>query len=390
MLLPLPEHVVEIVKILQENGYDAYAVGGCVRDMLMGKSAHDYDVTTAAPPEAVCKLFERTVPTGIAHGTVTVLSETAVEVTTFRTEGGYSDSRHPDEVHFVSELELDLARRDFTVNAIAYSPETGIIDPFGGIEDIKKGILRAVGEPKKRFSEDALRILRLFRFASKLGFAPEARTLEAALELSKTLESISRERIAAELEKAVMGVAVQSLEALLKQGALEFLGLEFNAPLGAISALEADVDIRLCAFCLLCKASPKAVARAIKSSNARIYRFKNAETLLNAPFECSRVFIKQCLRQTNEQAVRDVLALRAAIYGEDVAKGLGLLEDVLKSGEAYTVSMLTIGGKELKNAGFSGRAVGDMLEKILDAVILDPTLNTPDSLEQYIRMGRME
>ena len=179
-MLFIPPEIEFIIDRLENNGFEAYLVGGCVRDMLMGIPPHDYDITTSAEPEITLSLFPKTVPTGIKHGTVTVLNKGfAAEVTTYRSDGEYGDHRRPESVTFVKSLKEDLARRDFTVNAIAYNENEGIKDFFGGKEDINNKILRAVGNPEKRFTEDALRILRLFRFASILGFTPEKGKLSA-------------------------------------------------------------------------------------------------------------------------------------------------------------------------------------------------------------------
>ena len=194
----IPEYVKKVLETLETAGHEAWCVGGCVRDTLRGAVPSDWDVTTDARPERVMALFgERAIPTGLKHGTVTVRAQGGLyEVTTFRTESGYADGRHPDSVAFIGEIEGDLARRDFTVNAMAYSDEVGLIDPFGGREDLlMRRVMRAVGEPERRFGEDALRILRLFRFGARLGFALEENTLRAALALRQGLARVSAERI---------------------------------------------------------------------------------------------------------------------------------------------------------------------------------------------------
>jgi len=197
-----------LLEQLNQNGYEAFVVGGCVRDMLMGITPHDYDITTSATPDEVKRVFENyhVFETGLKHGTVTVMvNGEPVEITTYRIESTYSDSRHPDGVMFTRSLTEDLARRDFTVNAIAYNPTVGIVDPFDGQQDIQKKILRCVGIPHERFSEDALRILRLLRFASVLGFEIEAETADAAFCLKKKLVHVSAERIQVELCKLLCG-----------------------------------------------------------------------------------------------------------------------------------------------------------------------------------------
>ena len=202
------QNTAKILAELEDSGYEAYLVGGCVRDAVMGRECHDIDITTNARPEEIIRVFKeyKVVPTGLRHGTVTVFSEKeAFEITTYRIDGEYSDSRRPDSVEFTSELEADLARRDFTMNAIAMDRNGNFRDPFGGAEDIKKGVIRCVGEPQKRFTEDALRILRAVRFASQLGFEIEKQTSEAVLKLRSRLDLVSKERIRDELDKLLGG-----------------------------------------------------------------------------------------------------------------------------------------------------------------------------------------
>ena len=208
MVIKIPPQVNRATQILQSNGHSAYVVGGAVRDMLMGKAAHDWDITTSALPEETLKAFAdfRTIETGLKHGTVTVIVDgMSLEITTFRIEGDYSDNRHPDSVDFTDKIEDDLSRRDFTVNAIAYSPEKGFADPFDGQTDIKNKIIRCVGDPDKRFGEDALRILRALRFSSVLGFEIDESTKESIHHNFKLLANISVERVFVEISKLLCG-----------------------------------------------------------------------------------------------------------------------------------------------------------------------------------------
>ena len=193
MTLELPKQVKQIIHTLQERGYEAYAVGGCVRDAMLGREPQDWDITTSALPMQVKALFRRTIDTGIQHGTVTVLLDrVGYEVTTYRVDGEYKDGRHPTEVSFTASLAEDLKRRDFTINAMAYNETEGLVDLFCGAEDLKQGVIRCVGAPRERFSEDALRILRAFRFSAQLDFAIEEETLRAAGELVETLKKSVR------------------------------------------------------------------------------------------------------------------------------------------------------------------------------------------------------
>ncbi|MBE6949613.1 MAG: HD domain-containing protein [Ruminococcaceae bacterium] len=212
--ITIPENIIFILDRLEAQGYEAYLVGGCVRDQLMGKTPHDYDVTTSALPDAVVECFSdcHVIETGIKHGTVTVMSEGhPVEITTFRTDGEYLDNRRPENVRFVSDLRFDLSRRDFTVNAMAYSPQRGLIDLFGGAADIRAGIIRCVGEPEKRFHEDGLRIMRALRFASRLGFHIEENTAKAVHSCRELLSNIAAERIFVELKGLLVGAGAEKI-----------------------------------------------------------------------------------------------------------------------------------------------------------------------------------
>ena len=210
MTIRMDEGAAELLDTLHRAGYAAYVVGGCVRDSLLGLTPHDWDLCTSALPQQVMELFgaQRCIPTGLQHGTVTVKQSGALyEITTFRTEGTYTDGRHPDEVHFVPDVREDLARRDLTINAMAYNEKEGLVDPFGGQADLQSGIIRAVGVPRQRFTEDALRILRLYRFAARFGFAIDPPTAQAAQELCAHLDCVSVERIEEELAKLLTAPA---------------------------------------------------------------------------------------------------------------------------------------------------------------------------------------
>lgn len=229
MTITLPEKVEKIINIIENAGFEAYAVGGCVRDFLLEKTPHDWDITTSALPKEIKKIFRRTVDTGIAHGTVTVLmGKEAFEVTTYRIDGKYSDNRHPDRVEFTRSLEEDLKRRDFTINAFAYSPNKGVIDLFHGMEDLRNRVIRAVGDPKERFGEDALRILRAFRFSAQLDFTIEENTLSAARELKNNLCAVSAERIRDELTKLLVSDHPEKFEALWENGITALILPEFD------------------------------------------------------------------------------------------------------------------------------------------------------------------
>lgn len=229
MNIELPTLVDNIISKLQEHGHEAYAVGGCVRDSILGRNPNDWDITTDALPCDVKKMFSRTFDTGIEHGTVTVvINHNNFEVTTYRIDGEYFDSRHPSEVTFTRNLEEDLKRRDFTINALAYNKKEGIVDKFNGIEDLEAGIIRAVGDPKKRFEEDALRMLRAVRFAAQLDFEIEENTYNAIKELAPTIKNISVERIREELLKLIESNNPRMIITLYELGLTKFFMPEFD------------------------------------------------------------------------------------------------------------------------------------------------------------------
>ena len=249
----LPLGPAACLEALTKAGYAAYPVGGCVRDLLLGREPEDVDLCTSAHPEGIMALFPKAVPTGLLHGTVTVPTEDGnVEITTFRREGGYADSRHPDAVSFDVGLREDLSRRDFTVNAMALDREGEVIDPFGGREDLKKRLIRCVGEPDKRFSEDALRMLRAVRFSAQLGFALEEKTARALTRNAFRVEKVSRERIKAEMEKTLLSPRPQRIGLMVEAGLLDHLhpfprGLDYSG----LEALPPVREDRWRGFCAL-------------------------------------------------------------------------------------------------------------------------------------------
>ncbi len=367
-MLSIPENTRFVIDRLTKNGYEAYIVGGCVRDSLLGLECSDFDITTSAKPEAVLELFEKTVPTGIKHGTVTVIIENEpIEVTTFRTEGVYKDSRHPENVEFVSDLSEDLSRRDFTVNAIAYNEKTGIVDLFGGTQDLENKILRAVGDPEKRFHEDALRILRLFRFASQLNFEIEENTLNSALKLKDGLKNISRERIFTELQKTVNGKNPEALLPLINSGALEFLGITGEPDLAVKSK---NPDLRLWGLLKSCS-DPVLVLKNLKASNRQISFAENFIKLLKLEIE-TKEDIKNALFLTDEQTVRAFFEY----YKKDTAK----LREIIENNEPYLISHLAASGEDLLKTGLSGKEIGERLEALRQAVVKEPEKNKKDIL----------
>ena len=380
-MLFIPKEIQFIIDTLVKNGFEAYLVGGCVRDMLMGIPPHDYDITTSAPPEIILTIFEKTIPTGIKHGTVTVINGgIAAEVTTYRADGEYADHRRPETVTFVKSLKEDLARRDFTVNAIAYNEKEGIKDFFGGIEDINKKILRAVGDPEKRFCEDALRILRLFRFASVLGFTPEKETLKAALKCAPLLESISAERISSELRKAVSGKNPMSLKPLTDIGGLQFIGIK-NPDYLKIIPLQSE-ELALFSFLYSATDDLMSALNFLKPSNKEKRLYENILTLLSLPFPQSKEEIKEMLFKTNPISVEKYLYFKSSYFGRDTENAQSMLREILENGEPYKISDLKISGKNLINMGISGEKIGETLEYLRKSVVYNPEQNKKSVLLQ--------
>lgn len=383
-MLSIPQNVRAVLDTLHQNKHEAYIVGGCVRDALLGDNPSDYDVTTSAKPEEVAGLFEKTIPTGIKHGTVTVIWDgKAIEVTTFRTDGDYSDSRRPDNVCFVETLAGDLSRRDFTVNALAFDEQTGLIDLFGGENDLKNGILRAVGDPEKRFCEDALRILRLFRFAAKLGFTPEENTLIAALKEKDRLENISRERIAVELKKAVCGTYPEALTPLIESGGLAFLGLERTPDFKIVAAKGLSGNARFffalyTAYCL-----PQKVADELKLSNREKKYFENLLRLCGCDTPKSAADLKNAMFIADPWAVEDWLIFLVQTGKIDPVL-LHTKDEILKNQEPYLIEHLAIDGNELKEIGLSGNKIGKTLELLRKAVVENPQLNQKNILKNMV------
>ncbi len=369
-MFKIPSNVNLVIENLIKNGHMAYLVGGCVRDMLMGKTPTDFDVTTSAFPKEVQSLFPKTVPTGIKHGTVTVIVDSVpIEVTTFRTEKGYSDSRHPDGVNFVRNLEEDLCRRDFTVNAIAYNQTEGLIDLYGGLNDINNKILRTVGDAKTRFKEDALRILRLFRFASTLGFSIEQNTLSAALECAELLENVSRERIFSELKKAVLGDNFRAFEDLILSGKLNFLKIT-NLPDFEKIKTHKNPLIRLY---LSISAD---TLMLLRPSNKERNFFTTFDSLSLLPTPKTKCDIKEMLNTC------DADILKAFFEYKDL--NADLIDEVLQSVEPYKISHLKIDGKTLLELGYKGGKIGEILEHLRKTVIKDPLKNTKENLLKEI------
>ena len=380
MTFYLPENVRKIIETLENSGYKAYVVGGCVRDTLLGVTPDDYDICTSATPDEITALFDNTAATGAAHGTITVIiNKTPFEVTTFRTDGEYKDSRHPEDVRFVGDVKDDLARRDFTVNAMCYNEKDGLTDCFGGLDDLNAGILRAVGDPDARFKEDALRILRLFRFASALGFDIEKSTLAAAKGNANLLKNVSRERIREELIKLACGQKPEAILPLIKTGALP---MRENALTAKISLLPQKKELRFFALLLFTCEDAQVAAQDLKCSNGFKNYCKNIQAALLMENK-TPADIKRLLRLL-ENDVFDLFSLENILFGEDTRGAADTAKRILETGEPYKISHLKIGGGDIAEKGYSGEEIGKKLSELLERVIEDPKLNRKETLAKLI------
>lgn len=369
-----PKYVLNILCALDSAGHRAVLAGGCVRDSLLGRRPSDWDIASSASPEEVLALFPRCVPTGIKHGTVTVLSGGgSVEVTAFRAEGGYSDHRRPDSVSFGCPLEADLARRDLTVNAMAMDAAGEITDPFGGRDDLRRRLLRCVGEPERRFDEDALRMLRTVRFSAQLGFEIEPRTLEAIRALAHLASGLSAERVRDELLKTLRSPAPGLVWQLVDLGLLDacLAPGDASAPREALDVL--PIYARLAHFCRGLELggyimSTDRFLAALRFDGETLRRTASAVEVLKSG---SRDW-KRLLRDHGEAAV-------LAAHPKNRA-----LRAVLRSGECWELSSLAIGGRELAALGYSGPELGRELRRLLDHVIDYPADNRADILCKLI------
>ena len=377
---PLDPGAAALLTRLHAAGHAAYAVGGCVRDSLLGQTPHDWDLCTSATPEQVLELFGEAhcIPTGLQHGTVTVKHGGELyEITTFRTEGAYSDGRHPDHVAFVPDVKEDLARRDFTINAMAYNAEEGLIDPFGGQNDLAVGIVRAVGEPQRRFEEDALRILRLYRFAARFGFAIDPATGQAARALCRHLDCVSEERIAEELSRLL---AAPAPGAYLEAEVLAVIFPELDAAelpesrriLDALEPGMEHVPVRLAALlCPLGEAGARAALKRLKCSNALTGMVATLvrEAAAGMPGAALTLTAKRFLSRYDLATITDLTALCSAQHPEQAEAFAALQQEaarLVETNACCRINQLAVNGRDLMDAGVRP---GPGLRRVLDALL---------------------
>lgn len=377
---PLDPGAAALLTRLHAAGHAAYAVGGCVRDSLLGQTPHDWDLCTSATPEQVLELFGEAhcIPTGLQHGTVTVKHGGELyEITTFRTEGAYSDGRHPDHVAFVPDVKEDLARRDFTINAMAYNAEEGLIDPFGGQSDLAAGIVRAVGEPQRRFEEDALRILRLYRFAARFGFAIDLATGQATRALCRHLDCVSEERIAEELSRLL---AAPAPGAYLEAEVLAVIFPELDAAelpesrriLDALEPGMEHVPVRLAALlCPLGEAGARAALKRLKCSNALTGMVATLvrEAAAGMPGAALTLTARRFLSRYDLATITDLTALCSAQHPEQAETFAALQQEaarLVETNACCRINQLAVNGRDLMDAGIRP---GPGLRRVLDALL---------------------
>lgn len=438
MNITIPPKVNTVIRTLQAGGFEAYAVGGCVRDSVLGRKPEDWDITTSAMPQETKALFERTFDTGIEHGTVTVLlGREGFEVTTYRIDGEYEDSRHPKDVTFTRSLREDLLRRDFTINAMAYNEKDGLVDIFGGMEDLRAGKIRCVGDARARFSEDALRILRGVRFAAQLGFSIEENTREGMRELAPTLRKISAERIQAELVKMLLsdrpellgeayelGITAQFLPEFdrMKQTAQETPHHSYDVgehTLCALRNVRPDKVLRLtmllhdsgkpalktvdedgCAHFKrhACESEriAKEVLRRLKFDNDTIHKVSCLVRYHDYRMPATAKCVRRAMNRIGPELfpyyieVRRADILAQSMYQReekiaDIDAVEALYREITQKGQCVCLKDLDVTGKDLISAGMKpGREIGETLERLLELVIDQPELNKKEELLKFL------
>ncbi|MFI3324621.1 MAG: CCA tRNA nucleotidyltransferase [Clostridia bacterium] len=397
----VPAYIKKALDYLTVKGFSAYVVGGCIRDSIIKKIPNDWDICTNAKPDEIITCFNafKVIETGLSHGTVTVIIDhNQIEITTFRTEDNYKDHRHPDKVCFTDKIIEDLARRDFTMNSLAYCPTNGLIDPFGGVFDIYNKIIKAVGEPYKRFDEDSLRILRAIRFSSSLGFAIEDKTLEAINQKFKDIRYTSTERQREELFKLLCGdFCYQTL--IKHENILCFLIPEiinahsYKEIAKSVSCVKNEKNIRFAALLSGISFKDKSeiiyLLKRLKFDNNSTKYILTLITTNKITHAMSEIEIKQTLKKVGESVFKDLINLSTAynVLSADLAKAnLSLLEKIISENQCYSLKSLEINGEDLVNIGFSkNKNIGITLNRILDLVINEKLENNKNIILSHIK-----
>lgn len=424
MRIEMPYEAEWIIDNIRSHGYEAFIVGGCVRDAVLGRIPGDWDITTSAKPEQVKEIFGKTVDTGLKHGTVTIIKHgKGYEVTTYRIDGEYLDGRHPETVEFTPDLREDLKRRDFTINAMAYSHETGIVDEFEGMEDLKRRVIRCVGCAGDRFTEDALRILRAVRFAAQLDFVIEDETYKAIVKIAPNLTHVSKERIQVELTKLLLSDHPEKIWMVDETGIADYVTSGFpevferelerenshnageNETPGTcgclvegasrdtlkecwtgLAALPADKSHRWAGF--LRHMTPEQavkILRGLKLDNDTIGNVKSMVMAFQAPLAVNKVQIRKLLSRVTEYQFLGAMQLKKLDGDETVPELLQLFEEIREAGDCVSLKQLAVNGGDLLQQGLEkGKQIGDGLMYLLNLVLEEPKLNKKDILLEKI------
>lgn len=401
MKIRMPAGARAVIGSLQARGYEAYAVGGCVRDSVLSRKPDDWDITTSASPYEVKEVFPRTVDTGLQHGTVTVLmGKDQYEVTTYRIDGEYEDGRHPKEVIFTASLAEDLKRRDFTINAMAYNDDEGLVDLFGGMSDLQKKLVRCVGDPLERFSEDALRILRAVRFSAQLGFRIHSDTANAVRKLAPTLSKISAERIAAELTKLLISPRPEYLHAAYELGITAVVMPEFNrmakqnmekAALGAARRVRPVRALRFAAVLYpVGEEAALALLRRLKFDNDTIRTVTRIIRHMDRKLCDDPAAVRRAVHEAGEDIFPLLLEVKSAYADEEAFRELCRVQEcyetICREGQCVSLKTLAVTGRDFMRLGCRpGPGLGELLEEALYEVLDDPKKNTKEYLEAFAK-----
>lgn len=405
--ISLPKEVNEILENLEKKGFEAYIVGGCVRDSVLKRTPKDWDITTNAKPTEIKAIFKKTIDVGIEHGTVAVLINKKVyEVTTYRLDGNYTDKRHPDKVEFTELISKDLRRRDFTINAMAYSPKRGLVDLFFGVRDLENKIVSCVGNPKSRFEEDALRILRAIRFAAELGFSIDEKTILAIEDKAPNLAYVSKERIFIELNKILLSDNMFMMNKIFEFGVYRYLTDSFvkikNKKISKeVKNLEKKVYLRWAYF--LYSHSDKFLSNLLKELKSDNETLRRASLLLRNLHRSMKdeYDVKVSLNILEEELFSDLISLQKVLYEEGKIKLnifdcesfgvyfdnlLRIKNEVIKTKKAYNLKMLNFTGKDLINLGINpSKELGNILNDILNKVMLNEIENKKEDIFKYLK-----
>ena len=384
-IINIPEPVEKVILKLEQAGYEAYAVGGCVRDSILGLNPYDWDVTTSASPDKTMAVFgDDAIPTGMQFGTISVKSDDfIVEVTTFRTDGVYTDNRRPDSIGYASSLPEDLSRRDYTVNAIAYSLLGEIIDPFNGMRDLKNKLIRAVGNPRERYEEDALRMFRGLRIAARLGFSIHPNTFSAIYEKAHLAAFLSAERIRDELKKFLQYQNTYMITCIFESGLMRSFGIGNICPdFENLCELPVDGYSRLCAMCYLLEtenviSSTKGFLEDLHFDRHSIKMAESVVEVLRAGLPDDMKGWKHILYSFGQDVCITAALVANIVDNFDFS---AILRQVIESGECWSTKGLAIDGNDLVKLGYAGKSIGLELEKLLMYVIENPNENNCDKL----------